>query len=109
MTETPRPLTKEEMRAAILEYMHGMVRYWANCEVRPDTVEQRISGFAFSVLTMIDGCTLAIPALNLSAETSEEHKAYMRDEGENWWPTGEPINDDLMLHECWHKAETRHD
>jgi hypothetical protein len=52
-------------------------------------------------LAMFDGCSMGIPALNITPSPAPEDKEFHRSEGENWW---DPvvINDDSSLHEELH-------
>lgn len=64
MNEKPRPLTVPEMREAFLNYVRAMVDYWASTETQIvegqlQTVHERMSGLAFSILSGLDGSTLA--------------------------------------------------
>lgn len=72
-----------EARGEFLSAIKDMVNYWANDKRTPDPKE-KLDGLAFSILCIIDGSGSPFNPITL-----------MQD--------GEPLNDDVMLHEMWHK------
>lgn len=98
------PYTKEEARQHILAHMRTMARYWARVE-NGGSVEDRIDGFAFSMLVMFDGSSAELPAMNIALAPHPEDKAYQQGQGERWYEPGTVINDDCHLHELWHQRK----
>lgn len=97
-----RAITKEEARETFLEQIKTIVDYWSELE-QPKSVKDRCDGVAFSILAMIDGCSVGIPALDISISPHPDDKQYHIDNGENWYEDGMVINDDCLLHEIMHR------
>jgi len=105
-----RQYTQEEMREMFLEHLVVIAKYWIR-EARAVTAEDKVAGAIFSVLSMLDGCSIGAPAFVIYPAPHPEDQAYHQEEGENWWqpeptvPEGvKDIHGDHMLHEMWHKA-----
>ena len=97
----PLAYTKEETRDAFLSHLSSIVRYWA----RPDlsethTIEERLDGLAFSMLTAIDGSIMSHPAVNLSMDPHDDDLDYHIQLGEKFF-TDQVFNDDVHLHDMW--------
>jgi hypothetical protein len=91
-----KPYIAHDAREAILDHIAAVVRYWATL---PDkSPQERCHGVAFSILTMIDGCA-DLPAMDLVMRPHPDDEAFLKDEGERWWPDGLVVNDDHYLHE----------
>ena len=99
MTES-RAYTQEEVREQLLGHIQHLCHYWATVKLTdtPDTIRERLDGLAFSILTMIDGCS-GLPAFDLIPAPHEEDKAFAINEGENWYDK-EVINE-CQLHELF--------
>ena len=99
----PRAYTADETRDMILQQIKATVRYWANLpEVdqatgRKQTVEDRCDGVAFSILSMLDGATMTLPAFDLVPMPHDEDQAFHKANGENWFGPESRVSD--MLHE----------
>ena len=95
-----RPHTPKEMRERFLNYTRAIVDYW---EREGGLSERdRMEGLVFSMLIMLDGEAVGIPAFNLVPAPHpldrEEHRLL----DENWWPDdGTPMNSGVALHEEW--------
>lgn len=59
-------------------------------------------GVAFSILNILDGTTMSLPAFNLTLSPHPDDKEFLQGEGENWYEDGTVINDDVMLHEMFY-------
>ena len=107
MTES-RAITPEEGVDIFMKTLANLAHYWGTLEARdgPQTPLDRCNGLAFSILSLIDGSTLSMPAIDLVPSPCHEDKEYAISEGENWWE-GLPINGDVMLHELWHSKYER--
>lgn len=96
----PRAFTKEEIREKLLSHFRGIVEYWAK-EVPDDkTVEERISGAVFSVLSALDGSSVNLPAFKIIPDPHHTDKDYHIDKGENYYP--DDVNIGGVLHELYH-------
>lgn len=79
------------LRDELLENIHVLCTYWANLE--GITPIKAAEGIAFSILTMLDGCSGGVPnAYDLVARVSEEDEDQSRE--------GVVISD--MLHEYFY-------
>lgn len=85
----PREMTMEEVREAFLGHVRVMVDYWTNL---PDqTVEQRVSGVAFSVLVALDGAAASLPGFIVAPLPHPEDREFLQGECENWWPENHDV------------------
>jgi hypothetical protein len=92
----------EDLRDEFLLTLAGYAHYWATL---PDkTALERCNGFAFSVLAMLDGCNMGLPAFDLVARPHPDDKALLQAEGRDWIEDGTVITD-TMLHEFWSRYE----
>ena len=80
-----REYTLEEMQEQFIGHIHALIDYWEN-ESRASTTKEKLEGLAFSILTAIDGESLAVPGYQLIPVTSEENKEYYISQGENYYP-----------------------
>ena len=101
MNDQPRAYTKEEMREKLLNHVRTMINKWEK-ESRAPTSKEKLEGFAFSILTALDGSSGGLPPFTLTPDPHPDDEVYLRGEGKNWW-TAIPINDDVMLHEVWNQ------
>lgn len=101
-----RAFTKDEVREQVLAHIRNVSHYWA-AEQNAGTVRERCEGVAFSVLSMIDGCT-DLPAFDIVVRPHPDDKQFCIEEGENYMPDGLVINDDCHMHElfCRPSAES---
>lgn len=109
--EKPRQLTDGEVRAEFLKRVVGSVRYWQT--VKPETapnpqpplsMEDRVSGIAFSLLVMLDGNQVGFPAVSLVPQPHPDDKEFNKGEGMHWYPCPREPRHDFggALHEEFH-------
>jgi hypothetical protein len=98
--DTPHKLTPAECRNRILDQIGSMVSYW---EKEPVSSRDKLSGLAFSIVSMIDGVVGTVPPLDLIPRPHPGDETILADEGENWFPSGTVINGDVCLHETIHE------
>lgn len=102
-----RAKTVEEMRGEFLGHIRTMVRYWSgemDPSVKARSKEDALDGLAFSILSAIDGSSVALPAIDLVPSPHPDDKQYCQDNDYDWWePTA--INGDCHLHELWYSEE----
>ena len=110
MTE-PRAYTPDEVRDQLIEHVWTMIRYWGGHDgsnVAADRPKDDcLSGLAHSILVMLDGCAMDLPAFKLQVDPHPEDEAYLREQGENFYPVGLVIED--MLHEHLYRDDLRRD
>lgn len=108
---TPAPYTEDEIRERFLDQVWILARYWAgldgsNVPANSNPLD-RITGFAHSLLAMIDGCSMDMPAFELRAYPHPDDKAFHIREGERWFPEGVDIAGGL--HELLYADHLRRD
>lgn len=91
MTDQPRAYTEAEVREQFLAQVRTLVRYWAGEHPLSNVPEnytafQRCDGVAFSILAVIDGGDLSLPAFSLIPSPHPEDADYCREHGQNWYP-----------------------
>ncbi len=84
-TNKPRAYTKEEIEDMLYAHMATIAHYWANESRQPAAID-KCMGVVHSILAMIGGRTLPLPAFDLLASAHEEDKEYHISKGENWFP-----------------------
>jgi hypothetical protein len=97
----PRAFTPDEIRDQLIAHVRGMARYWAGLDgsnVPEDyTPLQRTMGLSHSILAMLDGCSMDLPAFKLVADPHPDDKEFLRAENSNWYEPGTAV--ETMLHE----------
>ena len=109
MSVEPHEYTSEEMTVILLKQIWLLVDYWENVERDDDKAGMsRLEGLAFSILSMLDGCGTAMPAMCLVPEPHEADQAYAEEHGEDWWPNdgleamlGVPRISDMLHERFW--------
>lgn len=110
----PCEFTQEEMLFKFLTHINLMKKYWAKVQLEPgrDSVEQRLDGLCFSFLSMLDGSSMDIAAMEVVPAPHPSDEEYLRSEGQNWWPNQvekleksgiKSINNNRAMHELWHE------
>lgn len=95
-----KELTAEQVREEVLGHLRHLAFYWASL---PDqTPKERCEGMAFSMLTMIDGCS-SLPSFDLVVRPHPDDKQFLIDEGEDYYVDGQVINGDVHLHDLFFK------
>ena len=80
----PRQFTEPEVRHKFLIHLRNIVESWADETGKTD--RDKCEGVAFSILSAIDGCSIAIPAFMLIPNPHPDDKNFARKQGENWYP-----------------------
>jgi hypothetical protein len=99
---TNHELSKVEIRDLFIKHVWAAVDYWKN--ERVEDIRAKLSGLAFSVLTLIDGCDADMPAFILAPAPHKDDKEYCRNHGLNWYPA-ELTDIGGDLHEIWHSLD----
>lgn len=99
-----REKTKQEMQEEFLLYIHELIEYWKN-EERTPTVEGKLEGLAFSILTAIDGNALALPGYKLAPIMVDGDKEYFISKDENYYPEDFDIAGNL--HELFYGVKNK--
>lgn len=94
-----RQLTADEMRASVLGHLRVMVDYWDGLD-KPS--REKLGGLVHSILVMLDGGSVGLPAFDVVPAPHPDDKQYCQDEDTNWWPDDVSLHDGgHMLHELW--------
>jgi hypothetical protein len=114
-----RAYTAEEMRDAFMRHAVDLVAYWS---VFPDAriregfklpeadipsgiieayMRHAAEGVLFSLLTSLDGDSMAMPACDIIPRPHPNAEAFHKGREENWW-VSEAINADCHLHGLLH-------
>lgn len=81
----PRELTEEEVRERFLKQVAGLIQYWETSSGAPG-LHDKMTGLAFSILSMLDGCSMAIPGFIIAPCPHPDDQAYNQTNYENWYP-----------------------
>ena len=110
-----RAYTEEEVRDQFMQQVAATAVYWATLKPNPNspfpenrrelTAVERCNGLAFSIMSLIDGCTMSLPGINLSVQPHEDDKEFCQKIGENWFEPGMVFNANDALHEIWSNYE----
>ena len=99
--------TVDEVRNEFLLHIKTLINYWEK-EPTQNTVKDRLSGLAFSILVAIDGCAMGLPSFILAPLPHEDDKQFNIDEENNFYPENHNsnVNCDISgcLHELFYKA-----
>lgn len=85
------PYSPQECRQKIYEHMRSLCEYWS-VKSRRETERERMEGLCFSILTMFDGCTMDLPAMDIRMAPHKDDKAYLIEHGERYFEPGMLIN-----------------
>ena len=98
-----KEITKENARTIFLENVRVIARYWATTRDGGD-VANRCDGVAFSILSLIDGCS-SMPSMDIVLRPHPDDMEFCKSEGMDWYVDGMAINDNCLLHEFFHQEE----
>ena len=103
-------LSEEQMLEALMARIGGIVEYW-NRTSEPDSAgwsqRYRLGGVAFSILALLDGANIGVPAFIVAPRPHPDDQAYHAEQGEDWWPDNSAVADSVKgdlaggLHEAW--------
>lgn len=79
MKNTPRQYTEEETSEKFLKTVWTILEYWHSLPKK--TEQEKMSGAAFSILSMIDGCNVSLPKFILAPDPHPNDKDYYAESG----------------------------
>lgn len=82
--KNPRAWTQKEVQDKFLHHCWAMVKYWDQDSRKPDA-RGKLEGLMHSFLTLLDGCAMGFPALDVIPHPHGEDKSYHVDQGENYF------------------------
>ncbi len=102
-----RELTSEEVRDRFFKHVWSVIDFWHK-ESRKTDAFDKLTGAVFSILAMLDGCAIDLPAFLIVPDPHPDDKDYHKDREENWWPENKDVklNGEVscrsMLHDYFH-------
>lgn len=106
----PHEYTEDEVRELFLKQVWAMTNFWAT-QVPEQSAKERIEGVAFSIMSLLDGCSAAMGGFIVAPCPHPEDKAYLQSNSENWYPENHEsdVNCDISgsLHELFHDVGRR--
>lgn len=88
--------SENEVRDMFLKKIKSITNCWSNYEAK--TNKERCEGVAFSILALIDGCSLDFPAINMLLAPHPDDKKYCIARDEDYFEEGTLINN-CCLHD----------
>jgi hypothetical protein len=95
-----KPISKEQLREQFLNSVRMYAREWASYKNK--TPQQRCDGLAFTLMALLDGTDVDLPAFDLVARPHPDNEAYHKAHGQDWVVDGQVINDDVHLHDMYY-------
>lgn len=99
--------TINEVRNEFLSHIKTLIDYWEKVP-NQNSIKDRLSGLAFSILATIDGCSMDLPSFILAPCPHEDDKQFNIEEGNDFYPENHNsnVNCDISggLHELLHKV-----
>lgn len=98
--------TKEEILNNFIRAIWDRIDYWES-EIRTETSRDKLEGLAFSILSILDGCAMDLPAFIIAPDPHPDDKGFCQEQGENWYPENHDIEikgslDKYQLHEAFY-------
>jgi len=81
-----RELTTDEVRAEFLKHVQAIIRNWETVKLAENSVRARLEGLAFSLLVLLDGGSVGLPAFIVAPCPHPADREFHQEEGTNWWP-----------------------
>ena len=102
MMITPRQYTDDEIKEIFLQHIWEILYYWENLKEAP-AVHDKLTGLAFSILAMLDGCAGMIPAFQVIPMPHPDDKQFAVNNHDNWYPQSLHYPHDIggRLHELF--------
>ena len=98
----PRAKTAEEVRDELMKTIKGLAKDWA--DVPGKTPQERCDGVALSILAIIDGADIVLPAMDITLSPHPLDKHFCRSDGKNWYEPGMIINI-CQMHELYFRRQ----
>lgn len=100
--------TQEEVTKDFLDQIKAYIHYWQHLpEDRvpdgEDVTRWRLWGVTFSILGILDGSSMGLPAFDLVLRPHPDDKEFFIEQGLDWFEDGMVINEEVILHEELYK------
>lgn len=79
-----RPYTKEEVIEQFMNKVWSSIRYWTT--IPKKSIAGRISGFAFTLLAELDGCSASLPKFIVAPDPHPDDRSFCESEEVEWFP-----------------------
>jgi hypothetical protein len=97
--------SKDEVRKEFLNQVRELVFYWD--KINQKDTKEKLSGLAFSILTLLDGCSMCSPKFIVAPDPHPEDKEYHIENKEDYYPENyeSDVKCDISgcLHELFYK------
>lgn len=93
--------SEKEVRDKFLRQIKAIANEWSRYENKSN--KERCEGVAFSILALIDGCSIGFPAINMLLAPHPDDKQYFTDNDEDYFEEGMLINN-CCLHDLFYKS-----
>lgn len=90
------PIPARTALATFIDECLVVAKYWGE---HADTKEKAADGAVFSMLSLLDGCKMEMPLMDVVLRPHPEDKPYRISEGEDYYIDGQVINEEVMLHD----------
>lgn len=99
--------TDEETAHKFVTNISGMVEYWSTTEENSPSQKDRMNGLVSDILSMIDGLSPNMPAMNVSMNPHEDDREYLIQMGDQFYVPERVWNTDLVLNEVWDECRNK--
>ena len=96
----PREYTDEEVREKLIKHLWSVLDYWLY-ETRTPDLRGKMEGLMFTILSTLDGSSMAVPGFSIIPSVHEDDKEHHKKFGENWYNDERDIGG--YLHELLNK------
>lgn len=93
--------SEKEVKDMFLKKIKSITNYWSNYESKSN--KERCEGVAFSILALIDGCSVGFPAIDMRLAPHPDDKQYHIDNDEDYFEEGMLINN-CCLHDLLNRS-----
>jgi len=104
-----RERTTDEIKEDLLEYIVALINEWTTFPNR--TIEERLTGLAYSILSTLDGESLSFPKFIVAPDPNREDKQYHINRNKDYYPENfdSNVKCDISgsLHENLHSKKRR--
>jgi hypothetical protein len=98
-----REYTKAEVIEQFMDKTWQMIYYWAKSPNK--SIVGRISGFAFSMMAELDGCSSNLPKFIVAPDPHPDDKSFCESEGVEWFPEDGTCDISGSLHEVFREFD----
>ena len=101
-SKSPISWTQEELTERFIQQLREIAEYWAT-EERVASRKDACDGVVFTILSMLDGCSVGMPAFSISVQPHPDDKKTCIDAGVNYYEPGMVLSP--WLHERYYRGE----